>query len=137
MGGRAEAFAEAAFHLGGGFEDDAAAVNWGGRWRMPTISECRELIGYCTWEWTTLNGVYGRKVTSNKEGYTNKWIFFPAAGSWEDSSLYNAGSSGCYWSSSLCSSAPYEAERVVFDSGKVNWYDYPRFCGLSVRPVSE
>ena len=34
-------------------EDDAAHVNWGGGWRMPTAAEVDELIDNCTWTWTT------------------------------------------------------------------------------------
>ena len=32
--------------------DDAASVNMGGRWRMPTLEEQHELINNCYWEWT-------------------------------------------------------------------------------------
>ncbi|MBR5532185.1 MAG: T9SS C-terminal target domain-containing protein, partial [Bacteroidales bacterium] len=50
--------------------DDAAHVNWGGNWRMPTKAEQDELrnTDNCTWEWTTLNGVEGYKVISKKNG---------------------------------------------------------------------
>lgn len=34
-------------------EDDAATVNWGGAWRMPTKAEQDELRNNCTWDWTT------------------------------------------------------------------------------------
>lgn len=30
--------------------DDAAGVNWGGAWRMPTEAEIHELINKCTWQ---------------------------------------------------------------------------------------
>ena len=33
--------------------DDAAVVNWGGSWRMPTYEEMSELRDNCKWEWTT------------------------------------------------------------------------------------
>jgi uncharacterized protein (TIGR02145 family) len=82
-------------------EDDAAYVNWGGSWRMPTRAEWKELINNCTWEWTTQNGIDGYKVTSNKEGYTHKFIFLPAAGYRNGSILHSEGSQGQYWSSSL------------------------------------
>ena len=42
---------------------DAASVNMGGSWRMPTL---KELIDKCTWTWTTLNGVEGYEVKSKK-----------------------------------------------------------------------
>ena len=56
---------------------DAAVENWGGSWRMPTSDEYRELIGKCTWLWTSINGTKGYKVTSKKNGNS---IFLPAAG---------------------------------------------------------
>ena len=118
-------------------EDDAAAVNWGDRWRIPTLTECQELLDNCTTIWTTLNGVYGRKFTSNKSGHTEKWIFFPAAGIRHGTSLDNAGSYGYYWSSSLYTDFPVFAYGVYFDSGSVNWDGSSRCYGLSVRPVQE
>ena len=56
-------------------EYDVATANWGGSWRMPTLAEMKELINNCTWEWTTQNGVYGRKVT----GPNGNSIFLPLA----------------------------------------------------------
>ena len=117
-------------------EDDAAHVYWGGSWRMPTDAEWTELRDNCTWTWTTENGVKGRKVT----GLNGKSIFLPAAGFRSDSSLYNVGSSGLYWSSSLNTGYPGGAWSVAFNSVDVSRgsgdYGY-RYYGLSVRPVSE
>ena len=115
--------------------DDAARVNWGGSWRMPTMAEQDELLNNCTWTWTTQNGVYGYKVTSKKSGYTSKSIFLPAAGYRDDSWLSSAGSYGDYWSSSLNSNNPYGAWYVLFDSGFVNRSFDNRYFGFSVRPV--
>ena len=56
---------------------DAAAANWGSRWRMPTYTEMKELDDKCTWTWTTENEVNGFKVT----GPNGNSIFLPAAGS--------------------------------------------------------
>ncbi len=41
--------------------DDAAHMNWGGDWRMPTVDEYEELINpdNCTWEWTSMDGMNG------------------------------------------------------------------------------
>ena len=47
-----------------GTQYDVAHVKWGGSWRMPTLSECEELLYNCNTEWTTLNGVKGRKFIS-------------------------------------------------------------------------
>ena len=57
--------------------DDAAHVNWGGKWRMPTKEEYAELFKNCEWADTTLNGVEGFLFTSKVPGYTSNSIFLP------------------------------------------------------------
>ena len=121
-------------------EDDAAHVNLSGNWRMPTKAEWTELQENCTWEWTTLNGVNGQKVTSKKSGYTDKWIFLPAAGIRNEDYLSFDGSEGYYWSSSLGTDYvdnPNHAWFVTFDSADVGIYGNYRYYGFSVRPVTE
>lgn len=114
-------------------EDDAAHVNWGGSWRMPTKAECQELLDYCTWTWTTQNGINGYKVTSNKAGYTDKFIFLPAAGCRDGSD--HLDSLGCYWSLSFRKNYSFLAWGLGFYSGHHD-LDYSlRYYGQSVRPV--
>ena len=115
-------------------EDDAAYVNWGPAWRMPSYEQFRELINssYTTTEWTTLNGVNGRKITSKKTGNS---IFLPAAGNRNDSSLYHDGSDGNYWSRTLNSDYPYDAWYLYFYSSPVTTGSDYRYRGRSVRPV--
>ncbi len=113
-------------------EDDAAHVNRGGDWRMPTTEEWIELHDKCTWTWTTLGGKNGYCVT----GSNDKFIFLPAAGYRPGTVVSNAGSGGYYWSSSLYSSDPSDAYFMGFDSGFVYpQYYNSRYYGLSVRPV--
>ena len=116
--------------------DDAARVNWGGKWRMPTRAEQDELrnTSNCTWTWTTQNGVKGYKVTSKKNGNS---IFLPAAGCRIGGSLYDAGSDGYYWSSSLNADNGHYACYLLFDSDYVVWYDNYRYYGRCVRAVCE
>lgn len=115
-------------------EDDVAHVKLGGKWRMPTYEEWAELRNNCTSEWTTLNGVKGRKFTSEKNGNS---IFLPAAGYRYSNYRNSAGSDGNYWSSSLNTDDPYDAYDLVFTSGGVGTgYDY-RCLGRPVRPVSD
>ncbi len=119
--------------------DDAASVALGGKWRMPTYEEWKELLNTdnCSWTWATIDGINGYKVQSKKSGYTDNWIFLPAAGYRGFGGLYNVGSYGSYWSSSLNSDLPSGALNVFFGSGSLSWGDNYRFYGLSVRPVSE
>ena len=118
-------------------EDDAAHVNWGGSWRMPTYEELNELCTNCTWTWTTINGINGYKVQSKKSGYTDRWIFLPAAGYRDDTHLNRVGSGGDYWSSSLSTGGPYGAYFLDFNSDDVGWYHDDRDDGQSVRPVCQ
>jgi len=122
-------------------EDDVAHVTWGGNWRMPTREEMDELHDNCTWEWTAINGVNGYRVTSKKQGYTDRSIFLPAAG-YKANGRYEYGSNGNYWSRSLMTD-PYGDGSVIcgtaacirFNNNQANvgWED--RMAGLSVRPV--
>lgn len=112
--------------------DDAARVNWGGSWRMPTHEEFTELRERCSWTWPTQNGVKGYKVTSKTNGNS---IFLPAAGYRYDSSLTEVGSRGYYWSSSLYADNPHDAWYVGLRSSVVVWKGNDRCYGRSVRPV--
>ena len=119
--------------------DDAASVVLGGKWRMPTHEELKELLNTdnCSWTWATIDGVNGYKVQSNKSGYTDNWIFLPAAGYRNNDGFTYLGSSGGYWSSSLKSGHPGYAGCMSFYSNSVgSGYNY-RCFGLSVRPVLE
>ena len=114
-----------------GTQYDAATANWGAPWRMPTFAECQALLDNCTSEWTTVNGVNGRKFTGPNGGS----IFLPAAGSRDGSSLSGQGSSGDYWSSSLYPSNSLGARYLYFNSGNAYASHCGRYYGQSVRPV--
>jgi hypothetical protein len=116
-------------------EDDAAYVNWGSGWRMPSDEQMRELINssYTTTEWITQNGVNGRKITSKSNGNS---VFLPAAGCRYGSSLGGAGSSGYYRSRTLYDeSHPIVACQLYFESSGVDTPGGNRYIGDSVRPV--
>lgn len=118
-------------------EDDAAYVNWGPDWHMPSIEQLKELIDndYTNSEWTSLNGVNGYKITSKINANS---IFLPAAGCRSDSSLYCAGSFGDYWSRTLYASNLFNARYLYFrssDSRCIYTDDDNRCSGQSVRPV--
>ena len=114
--------------------DDAAAVNWGVAWRMPTVEEWEELRRNCTWTWTTRNNVNGFEV----KGTNGNSIFLPAAGWRDNDDLYVAGRYGHYWSSSLIPDCRGVAWYMSFIPGSVygNYDDY-RYYGQSVRAVCD
>ena len=84
-----------------GTQYDAATANWGSPWVMPSLDQMNELKNNCTSEWTTENGVNGRRFT----GPNGASIFLPAAGHrWYDD-LYYAGSYGIFFSNCKVSSS--------------------------------
>ena len=114
--------------------DDAAHVNWGGSWRMPTKDECQELIDNCTDTRTydyNGTGVEGVVITSNINGNS---IFLPAAGYRHLDDLCDADYCH-YWSSSLDTDNSYGAWSVYFYSDHVYRMYFYRCDGLPVRPV--
>ena len=111
--------------------DDAATINWGGAWRMPTYAEIQELYRECTWTFITQNGVSGYKVTSKSNGYS---IFLPLAGRFFESSLKDLGSVGGYWSSSLDSDDSKAIGMHLYSTANVITSHF-RCNGLPVRPV--
>ena len=126
-------------------EDDAARYQWGGSWRMPTKGDIDELLATqdnttdYTWTWcdgstTKYAGtdVAGWQIVRNSTGAT---LFLPAAGYRYGTNLYNVGSYGFYWSSSLYTGSPTSAWDISFNYGDVGAYHGDRDVGESVRPV--
>jgi len=113
-------------------EDDAAATHWGSVWRTPTNEEWEELLSpkNTIKGWTTRNGVKGRLF----KGRNGNSIFLPAAGDWEEGNLVNVGM-GYYWSSTLSSYNPDNAQCMLFTSGSQRVGSYHRYLGMPVRPV--
>ena len=117
-------------------EDDAASVQWGADWRMPTTEEMQALYDNTTNEPITDykgTGIAGR-IFTGKGNYANSSLFLPAAGSFDGMSYGNGGSYGFYWSSTLGSST--SGRFLYFGSGNVNpQYSNNRYYGFSVRAV--
>ena len=112
--------------------DDAARANWGGQWVMPTYDEIVELVNNTTSEWTTVNGINGRRFTSKTNGNS---IFLPAAGWRDGSSLITQAQYGLYWSAAVNPLHSSIAHRLSFGSGSVGTDFNTRYGGQSVRPV--
>lgn len=93
-------------------EDDAATVNMGKAWRMPTMDEITELVQGCTWEFTELyNGKFVRGWIGTSK-VNNKSIFFPLAGASDHNGVYNLGECGYYWSSS----------KAINENGEISYH---------------
>ena len=113
-------------------EDDAAYVNWGPSWRMPTVAQLEELYDNCTQQWTTMNGVKGILVT----GPNGNTMFLPAAGfNWGDNNT-GEGTSGDIWSRELYTSyCTFALDLMYHYEGWRAPAKGTRAFGNSVRPV--
>ena len=114
-------------------KDDAAHVHMGGKWRIPTKNELKELFDNTTYDVATINGVLGMLFTSN---INNKRLFVPFAGYWYNGSFGSAGSNTYVWSSQVHPSYVDSAYSFYCDSSSnaciTNYY---RSLALSVRGV--
>ena len=125
---------------------DAATVNWGGDWRMPTGDELEELTRNCIWEWhssgnSEFGGAAGYKVSSTATG---NFIFLPAAGCKDEGGVREAGTDGYYWSKSYRNEPSHQwgedtAEYLYFqrENFYVNYDIYWHGLGYPVRAVIE
>ena len=116
-------------------EDDAAHVNMGGKWRMPTKDELKELVDNTTHRVETINGVKGMLFTSKIN--SNK-LFIPfIQGSWWNGNWNDWGRSDAYvWSSQVHPSNVNDAYTLYCYSGGHADIDYnTRFYAFSVRGV--
>ena len=77
-------------------EDDAAYMNWGSSWRMPSREQIDELLHSVVDEYVQRNGVNGILLT----GPNGNTLFLPAAGCNYYQSL-SVGKCGYYWSRTL------------------------------------
>lgn len=113
-------------------DDDAATVNWGSEWCIPTKVQMQELLDETDKEWTTINGVSGYKFM-NKTNHS-QYIFLPAAGYYSDTILHDSGTNLSYWTDE----AEFEYDNAHYlykDSYGISMSDDCRFFGFSVRPV--
>lgn len=114
-------------------EHDAATVNKGECWRMPTGTEACELYDKCKWEYTTIDGVPGAKVT----GPNGNSIFLPAVGVKKSGTGSVSLGEGYYWTRSF---SPVDSDCaksfVVFSDGShVIHQNHTRYDGVVIRPV--
>ena len=114
-------------------EADAATVNMGSKWRMPTIEDCAELYSYTNYEYAVIDEVEGVKFISKAD--PSKYIFLPFAGGAAEDSFESQGTEGVIWSSSVFSECPASAYCLIaVDSGFEEIVGC-RYNALSVRGV--
>ena len=124
---------------------DAARMNWGKEWRMPTYEEQKELCDNCTWRFVDDfqgTGVSGCIIKSKT---TNKAIFLPVTGLYtHDTQQIIEKNRGYYWSSfagpgdlwkgliSAISLTFYEGLNFRYGG---TWDASARAAGLAIRAV--
>ena len=112
-------------------KDDAAYVNWGPSWRMPSKEQQYELYKNCTSKWTSQKGVYGYLFT----GPNGNTLFLPAAGRWYFSYGYD-GMGALYWSRTLFPQSSTSSYMMTFSYWSTVELQYiERAGGVSVRAV--
>ena len=157
------------YWTGGGFpdnklvldsEDDAADINWGDGWRMPTQADFQKLYEACGGTGASIglvalpsaNPGKGIYWVSNTQTYISDYngvagilfcdgtskLFFVAAGYGVGDNFNDEGSSGRYWSGAVSSNPPCNAYYMAFISSNV----YPenansRNQGFPIRPVHD
>ena len=114
---------------------DAATNYWGSDWRMPTNAEFEDLLDKTKRSWVTISGVTGYKFESKTD--SSKYIFLPAGGWYEDTTRFQAGNFGNYWSSSIYDVDTSKACNMYFgETGP--WTSTESRCyGQLVRPVHD
>ena len=119
---------------------DAAQVQWGGGWRMPTYDDLQALCdsGNCDWTWVATNGVNGY-IVSGKGDYASNSIFLPIVGYGDGTALKNYGFDSCYWISGVYadnySSRMFELWKDDFVPAA--WNTRNRHLGFPIRPVQD
>lgn len=109
---------------------DAATVNLGKDWRMPSKTEIAELKSKCTWQWTQIGGVNGYKVT----GPNGNSVFFPHKTNLLASEM-------AFWTSSqnTSSSNASAVHYAYFTPDRYSNMDaygsWPGYYGFYIRPV--
>ncbi len=115
--------------------NDVATEIWGGKWRMPTYEEFRELCNKCKWRWVSFRGINGFRITGNN----GNSIFLPAAGFHNSEDFISRNERGYYWTSTLekAEQNPQPYCLQMLDSFHEVYHYMWRWMGLSVRAVCQ
>lgn len=114
-------------------DDDAASVQWGEGWRIPTKAEWDELFHNTnsTYVENYLNsGMSGILLTGRLKGFTDKQIFLPMKPS-------NINDYQCYWSSTLSNigNSCYAASAIFSRTQPIHDSSWERTALWAIRPI--
>lgn len=113
--------------------DDPVTRIYGYDISIPTKEQWEELMTCCNWTYDY--ALKGFKVSGKFGLWQKNSIFLPAAGYRQGTSLFDKGTEGYYWSSTLDENSPDDAWFLYFGNGKRENFDYYRCYGRSIRPV--
>ena len=115
-------------------EDDVAKAKLGGKWRMPTIDEVKELCANCTWELKNINDVRCLVGTSK---LTGKTITLSFSGYRDGDKVEHLTEALAFWSNEIDARVEYEvnSQALVCMPSLPADGNGPRYFGLSIRPV--
>ena len=114
-----------------GTKYDAAYVNIGNGWRMPSNTELQELIKNCEWEWVKSGNTLGYKIT----GKNGNYIFLPAGGRILYSTVSSQNEWTEYWSSSERQKYKGDAYLLVENGYNPTVISSDKIYGVPIRPV--
>ena len=114
-------------------EDDAAKVNWGGNWRIPTNEDFQELKENTNIQFVNnYNNTGANGVLFTNKNNNNKYLFFPFG---KNSNLGDELKC-CYWSSSINNQNKLQALHFHAKEDNLNWsYPVERYTGMLIRPI--
>jgi hypothetical protein len=122
-------------------EDDAARVNMGGSWRMPTKEEFEQLLRGVDTKWVNNykgSGINGLVCTDRID--KTKVLFFPANGFYSGNASFFVGYYGFYWARS-CASVIENMDTsggiLHFSGYGVRTTYFTLYSGSSIRGVVE
>lgn len=121
---------------------DRVPSSWGNKWGTPSRAEFNELLNYCTYSWTTKDGVSGYLF----EGQNGATMFLPAAGfkiyveGYGLSEVQSGGTILMYWTN-VKSSYTWEGHSFAFAlygtsssiSNDQTWNTST--CAAAIRPI--
>lgn len=110
-------------------DDDAANIQLGSKWHIPTHSDFEELLNYCR---CSFIGDFYLLLVTGRNGNT---IVLPLTGVYMANG-HNAKNEGHYWTSTLSGEGANKALGVFFRDGSSPYIITDTRCnGLAIRPV--
>lgn len=120
-------------------KNDIARQQWGGRWRMPTEDEVRELVAECDLKWCSIGN---RRRAILVTGRNGNRIVIPVSGCYKDDDIRDDGFRAYLWTSTLYEDNPDQAWSIFFgeeDDEQESVFHRvgpkDRSIGMSIRPV--